>query len=140
VCASRVTPSLAAFPPPSPLVPARRYQRAYDTLVKTLQDLGAISNIYTVVNEYALELPKAINRLELARIPATDQHFSASSVAAEPMLCVETTGVLITTVDMVKLNQVEVDQLAPCVSACLESLNKHTWLKDFEPKTKLQEW
>jgi len=88
----------------------------------------------------SLQLPKAINRLELMRIPATDQHFSATSVSAEPMLCVETTGVLITTVDMVKLNQVEVDQLAPCVSACLESLNKHTWLKDFDPKTKLQEW
>jgi len=30
-----------------------RYQRAYDTLVKSLQDLGAITNIYNVVNEYA---------------------------------------------------------------------------------------
>lgn len=117
-----------------------QYQKAYDMHLKALTDLKEISSIHSFVSEYGIELPKALNRLEIMHIPATDEHFSTESLAAEPVLCVETTGVLITTQDQVKLNQVEVDMLAPAVSVCLDSLNKHTWLKDFEPKTKLQEW
>ncbi len=50
-------------------------------------------------------------------------------------------GALITAMDTLRLNQLEVDAISPFLRAAVDSLNKHTWLgADFEPKAKLLDW
>jgi len=114
--------------------------RGYDNQVAALTRGGIIRDIHTFMSDYAIRLPKALQLLEINKIPTTDTGHSVDD-RADALVCTETTGNLITAMDAVKLGQVEIDQIGPYLASSLESLNKHTWLgADFEPRSRILEW
>lgn len=118
----------------------RKLQTAYDMQKDKLTRMHAITDIASWMREYSIELPQAFMRLEVVKLPATDTHFSDDG-RPDALHVSETTSALITAMDGITLNRTDVDQVAPCVSAVLESLNKHAWLPpDFEGKARMADW
>ena len=89
--------------------------------------------------------PQAYLRLERAKLPATDTHYSDEGYAggrgAKPdaLAVSETTGAIIQALDAVKLGMLEVDQITPYLAAAVESLNRHAWLPA-DVKAALTQW
>jgi len=89
--------------------------------------------------------PQAYLRLERAKLPATDTHYSDEGYAggrgAKPdaLAVSETTGAIIQALDAVKLGLLEVDQITPYLAAAVESLNRHAWLPA-DVKAALTQW
>jgi ESCRT-I complex subunit VPS28 len=121
-------------------VMCRKLQTAYDMQKDKLSRMHAIADMASWMREYAIELPEAYMRLEVVKLPATDTHYSDDG-RPDALHVSETTSALITAMDGITLNRTDVDQVAPCVSAVLESLNRHAWLPaGFEGKAKMAEW
>lgn len=129
------------------LIPADEYKsqcskllRSYDLQLQKLRSMGAFADVKAWMMEYCVNVPQAYLRLEIVRLPATDTHYTDDS-RPNALVVSETTSAIITAMDALNMGRVEVDQVAPYLSAALESLNKHAWLgPEFEPKAKLQDW
>jgi len=99
-----------------------------------------ITNTAAFMNEFQMDCPLATERLLNTGVPATTLHSTQATAPAGAVIA-ETTQVLITCMDALKLEQRAVDDIHPLVSDVMSSITKVPNLpKDFEGLDKLKEW
>eukprot|EP00850_Spirogloea_muscicola_P008559 SM000045S16304 [mRNA] locus=s45:726634:727772:- [translate_table: standard] len=110
----------------------------FKTLRTTLKD--TVPDVERFMAAYKMDCPAAVNRLLVSGIPATVEHKAASSDNTASAVA-ETVQHFITTMDLLKLNMVAVDQIFPHLTDLVGSLNRVPQLPaDFEGKVKGREW
>eukprot|EP01133_Synstelium_polycarpum_P004955 gene4955-5757_t len=111
--------------------------KSSQTLVK-----DSVPNINTFMRDYNLDCKAAFDRLVNKGYPSTLEHSvhtdSTDSTMAKNVA--ETVQLFITTMDSVRLKFVAVDNIHPLLSDLLESLNRNTWLSNFDGKEKIMFW
>ncbi|EFA76982.1 vacuolar protein sorting 28 family protein [Heterostelium album PN500] len=111
--------------------------KSSQTLVKDLTP-----NVSNFMREYNLDCKAAYDRLVNKGYPSTLEHSvntdSNDSMTAKNVA--ETVQHFITTMDSVRLKFVAVDNIHPLLSDLLESLNRNTWLSNFDGKEKIMNW
>ncbi|KAM7495603.1 hypothetical protein LguiB_030212 [Lonicera macranthoides] len=111
----------------------------FKTLSSTLED--TVPNVDRFHDTYKMDCPAAINRLVTSGVPVTVEHRAAASMSSTTSAAIvaECVHNFITSMDSLKLNMVDVDQVRPLLSDLSGSLKKLSILPpDFEGKTKLK--
>jgi ESCRT-I complex subunit VPS28 len=99
-----------------------------------------IVGIDEYIREYAIDCPRAYQRLVLAGVPATVMHASHDD-RQESVLVAETVQCFITAMDALKLEQRAIDEIQPLISDLMNALTKIRGLPaDFEGLVKIQFW
>ncbi|GAM28927.1 hypothetical protein SAMD00019534_121030 [Acytostelium subglobosum LB1] len=111
--------------------------KSSQTLVK-----DSVPNVTTFMRDYNLDCKAAYDRLVNKGYPSTLEH-NVTTDSNDSMMAknvAETVQHFITTMDSVRLKFVAVDNIHPLLSDLLESLNRNTWLSNFEGKEKIMNW
>lgn len=115
------------------------YEAQKRTLLAMPQFTASFADVRAWVREYHINLPRAWERLEVAKRPAEDAKYD--SMRPDAAIAAKTTAVIITLMDAVRTGMVETDQLMPYTQDAAEQLDRNPWLgADFAPKVKLHEW
>ena len=104
--------------------------------------LSSSSSTSAFIKTYALDCPRAFDRLFRTGVPATTLHRQDNTAGSNDAVRVaETVQHFITTMDAVRLDQRAVDEIQPLLSDLMDSVTRVPNLpKDFEAAELVQKW